>query len=195
MFYLIAMHLIETVRSTLANYKRVQEPAYAVSDHIHEFYNTLTNIGFILIGVARLWKIHDHADDVIIYLYVNYIFLGIGSGIHHAINHKYSIVIDWIPISFLIFQFLYYGVLHYVDLVGIIQFLLAIIVLFIDHFKKLGTLHPFWHLLAAFALDTVLYSIYLNHHLSIRDLSIRILSELRPVKILTGDISYPNYYY
>ena len=144
-------------------FMRVRETPYSHSPYIAEFYNTITNLPFIIIGILRLCQ-----DDVwnsyeMTILYTLYIFFGICSGIHHSIIHKKSIIIDYIPIVITSVYFLFnYHWFSYISYVSYFKLLLAFSSLIIDHTLRLIPIphgHCVWHLLAALGIDSAYHDI------------------------------------
>lgn len=141
--------------------RRKSEPHYEVTPYIAEFWNTLSNLPFVIIGVLRISSFKD-APDSILMLYVLYIFCGLGSAIHHAIDNSWSIVIDWIPISLSIALNLDFGMWRYIDAVSGFKMAIALAVLAADHLwtpMKAPWGHVMWHLLAAISIDSFYYTV------------------------------------
>lgn len=135
----------------LFSLRRGEEP-FKHSRWICETWNTWSNLAFILIGLARLW---EGTPDVT--LYVLFIGLGIASGIHHAVQWKYSILIDYVPIILSLLYALHNNMLLSISLGTGVKLVIALLVLFADHSTHLIPVpwgHVMWHLLAAFSLDT-----------------------------------------
>lgn len=145
--------------------QRKLEPFYQVTPFIAEFWNTLSNAPFVIIGLWRLyelseidvWPIGLHHIDRLILLYWLYVFCGICSGIHHATSARWTIVIDWIPITLSIISNLYFGLWMHVGFVSAFQVLIALLVLGTDHVWTPINVpwgHCMWHILAAYAIDS-----------------------------------------
>ena len=139
--------------------RRRTELYYTHSKYIAEFWNTISNIPFIIIGLLRLYE-----GTNLTLLYQLMIAAGICSAIHHATIHKYTIIVDWIPIvtsSVLIWQM---NLLPMISLTCYFELFLAFLVLFADHVYKLVPNHwghTFWHLLIALSIDNAYQSIKL----------------------------------
>ena len=145
-------------------FKRKSEPHYEVTPYIAEFWNTLSNLPFILIGILRISTLED-APDSLLLLYVLYIFCGVCSGFHHAIDKGWTLVVDWVPISLSILLNVWSGVYLCVDSVSAFKLLLSLVVLVTDHVwtpMKVPWGHVVWHLLAAFSIDSFYYTVYAN---------------------------------
>lgn len=131
---------------------RIHEKHYATSHYIMEYWNTLSNLPFIIIGFLRLFE--GHLFD----LYLLYILAGFCSGFHHAYPMKYSIVIDWIPIASSMVLMCVHGVIFHITFVTWFKVLLALLSLFMDHVFRIVPVpwgHVLWHILAALAIDDV----------------------------------------
>ncbi len=136
------------------------EPAFVVSPYIAEFWNTLSNLPFVIIGLLRLNQLDCHDRDVqcqeVWSLYVLFVACGVCSAIHHASTPRWTIVIDWIPIATSIGLMLKYQVLFSVGVVSWFKVGVAFAVLVNDHVYTTVNVpwgHCFWHVLAAFSID------------------------------------------
>ena len=122
-----------------------------------EKWNTLSNFLFVVIGLCRIYQWHEEYDfaDVMI-LYTLFSLAGVCSGIHHAFHFRYSIVLDWIPISTSLIFCGYYQVWRFVSLGSWVQIFTALGILFNDHvFQTIMPPwgHVMWHITAAMAID------------------------------------------
>jgi len=137
---------------------RKLESPYTHCSHIHEFFNTISNLFFIVIGIIRLCDQQIYDNPHMFNLYVLYTMAGFCSGFHHMKNYRLTIVIDWIPIGCSI---LYLTnnlfLLSHISLVSYIKLFTALFVLATDHiFHRINTPwgHVFWHILASFSIDS-----------------------------------------
>ena len=141
-------------------YARKLEPCYTVSPYIAEFWNTVSNIPFILIALTRLYEGTDLVE-----LYILMALAGVASGIHHAaapMYKKYTIILDWAPIAVSIVMLLSNHCLCEVSLTALLELTLAFIVLMVDHICTIMPVpwgHVMWHLLAAFSIDSAYHSL------------------------------------
>lgn len=136
-------------------YERKLESFYTVLPFVAEFWNTVSNLPLILIGLFRL--VTYSYEPKVQFLYEMMILAGVCSGIHHTLPMKHSIVLDWIPIAFTIYAWVEYQVYTYLTLVTWFKIGLAVTVLLTDHVWtpiKVPWGHVFWHVLASFALDS-----------------------------------------
>lgn len=152
-----------------SKYERKLEPAFRVSPWIAEFYNTLSNLPFILIGLWRLHELDCSDDDVlcqqVFLLYALYVACGVCSAIHHASTPKWTIVIDWFPIAVSILLVLKFNFLSYFGFVSWFKVSLAGVMLFNDHVYTTINVpwgHCVWHVLAAFAIDACYQDVVMN---------------------------------
>lgn len=136
-------------RIDIQQFERKLEPQFTHTKWIAEFWNTVSNLPFILLGLIRLQnetqlKLH----------YQLMIFTGICSAIHHATTQKWTLVIDWIPIAGSILLNLNY--LSFMGLPEALILLMALIWLLTDHVvtpmpPPWG--HVVWHIMAAYSID------------------------------------------
>lgn len=137
-------------------FDRKLEQFYTVIPFVAEFWNTLSNLPLILIGLFRLYT-HTYGAKVK-FLYEMMVLAGVCSGIHHALPMRGSIILDWIPIAITLYTWIEYQVYSYITLVTWFKISLALMVLLTDHVWtpiKVPWGHVFWHILASFALDSV----------------------------------------
>ena len=143
-----------------SKYKRENEQFYNVTPHIAEFWNTLTNLPFILIGLYNILFYSLNLNLTIAYLLL--IACGIGSGIHHASPHEWTLIIDWVPILSSIGFVLWSGIIYSISFISIMYTILAFSVLLTDHiFTPIPVPwgHCLWHILAAVTVNSI-YSDY-----------------------------------
>ena len=153
----------------VGKYERKHETHHTHSKYIAEYWNTLSNLPFIIIGFLRIielthYRVHD--NDIIninitshmINLYFLCICAGICSGFHHMLVYKWTIIVDWIPIATSIIYILYnINLVYFISLISWFKILLAIFVLFTDHICtniQIPWGHVFWHILSSFAIDS-----------------------------------------
>jgi hypothetical protein len=153
-------------------YSRKLEHLYNKSLYIAEYYNTISNLPFIIFGLSRLYELYQFHEDVcldyyecklitlnMLYtLYILYTFFGICSGIHHAFYFKYSIIIDYIPITLTIIYFIMNPFLFYlISFTSYIKLFISFLTLVSDHLYTPIPVpfgHVLWHLLASYSIDS-----------------------------------------
>jgi len=145
-------------------YRRQLELQYSHCRYIAEWFNTWSNLPFLLIGFSRLWLEDGNTrlPAELVLLYQLYIGAGIASGIHHAVMFPFSILVDWVPISCSIILLLYYAFAYNnpiwlcLTLSTWVKLLIALTMLWNDHVYTTIPVpfgHCFWHILAAFSID------------------------------------------
>ena len=142
----------------LAQYERKLEPFFTVTPWIAEFFNTISNLPFILIGLFRLYE----GVEFTWFLYAFMILIGICSGVHHATTPKWTIVIDWVPIVISMGTFCYFDMWPLVSYTSLLQWNIALLLLFVDHFWTIMPVpwgHVCWHLVAALAMDSIYFGV------------------------------------
>jgi len=135
------------------NFRRKLEPFYTHSPFIAEFWNTISNAPFIIFGGMRLWEGTSMSG-----FYVLMILCGICSGIHHARDFRYSILLDWTPITISILGILRYKIYEYITLTTWTKLTMATSFLIMDHVWTPIPIpfgHVLWHISAAFAVDSM----------------------------------------
>lgn len=145
-------------------YRRKKEDLYTHSFYIAEFWNTVSNLPFIIIGILRLCELDDSYFELE-YMYGLMILAGFASGIHHGLTKKYTIIVDWIPILLSIVVFNHYGLVEFVSLASWVKIILAFSVLITDHVYTLIPVpwgHVMWHLLACLAIDSTYQDVRIN---------------------------------
>lgn len=138
-------------------YSRKLETFFEVSKYIAEFWNTLSNAPFIVIGLLRLLEGTPLQTE-----YRLMVLAGIASGIHHATTPKWTIVIDWIPIVWSGWNIWQKGYILHLSSTAVFEMSLAMFVLLTDHIYSYIPIpwgHVFWHILAAFAIDCAYQSV------------------------------------
>lgn len=140
-------------------YTRRLEPAYNVSPYFYEYYNSLSNLPFIFIGLARLYF---GVNDLTTQLYKYMILCGICSGIHHMFHFRGSLILDYVPIV-LSLRYLYiHNLFTQIHPVSMGLAALALFILFLDHIIQLMPVpwgHVMWHVCAAYAMDSCYHSL------------------------------------
>lgn len=112
---------------------------------------TLSNLWFVLLGLTRLWMIGEWHTG-----YVLLVAAGFCSAYHHATYPRWTIVIDWVPISLSLAYVWYGGVLWAATLATWLKIISALAFLVEDHVTKLLPVpwaHTIWHILASWAVD------------------------------------------
>jgi len=148
----------------LGKYEREFEQRYSHTKYIVEFYNTISNLPFILIGLYRLGWLYNNPEfslntnmNHIYILYSLCICAGLCSAYHHMNLTKKTIIIDWIPLLFTAVYLLYNSyLLTVLTIPSLIAVSTAFTVLLLDHTTKIFPSpigHVMWHLLAALAVD------------------------------------------
>ena len=92
-----------------------REASFWCSTMIAEFWNTISNFPFIIIGLIRLT---ESLDEPLWTLYVLFVLAGVASAIHHATETKWTIILDWIPIALSLGLGLYEGIYVYFSIVS-----------------------------------------------------------------------------
>ena len=132
---------------SLKEFERKRETFYANSPYIAEFYNTLSNLPFIIFGLSRL--LFSNVEDP--YLWYFLISFGVCSGIHHCFVFRGSIIVDYIPIV-LANMYIYVYYLYYLDINDFVHLILPLFILITDHLGPIMPVpwgHVCWHLLAS----------------------------------------------
>ncbi len=144
--------------------RKLERPAYGVCPCVGEWWNTVSNVLFVVLGLYRLC-VDGVADPRLHWLYVLYTCAGVGSAIHHACAHipgnRWSIYVDWLPISASILSILLGTgtlalVMTSISARSIAMLLLALATLISDHVSTPIPVpwgHCLWHVAAAIAID------------------------------------------
>ncbi len=138
-------------------FERKLEPFFTITNYIAEFWNTISNIPFVIIGLLRLIEGTSLQKE-----YQLIVLAGIASAIHHATTPKWTIIIDWIPITWSGWHIWQEGYITYISQTALFEIFLAIFILATDHIYTYIPVpwgHVFWHVLAAFAIDCAYQSI------------------------------------
>ena len=139
-----------------------KEEFYKVSPYIAEFWKTISNLPFIVLGTYHL--ILYSSDTNLRVVYSLLILAGIFSAFHHATNYKcmmcsheitWTLIIDWIPI---LFSAIYIIVTRMIFTFGLGSWIfigISIVWLLIDNvFAPLAHWGLcIWHILIAFAIS------------------------------------------
>jgi len=132
-------------------FPRKLEKFYEILPFIAEFWNTISNLPFVMIGILRL------IEGTPAYVeYTLYILIGFGSFIHHATPQYWTIVIDYIPIFSSIYYFWKMGYFYLLSWANYFQLGLAFVFLLCDHilvYVRPPWGHVFWHVLVAVSID------------------------------------------
>lgn len=137
----------------MQHYARKLEQPYTHSLYILEFWNTLSNLPFVLIGISRLLE-----GTLLPGFYCLYILAGLCSATHHAISFRGSLILDWIPISLSLFGIFWYQIWMAITISTATKVLMALMALAVDHIwtpMHVPYGHVVWHILAAFSVDSL----------------------------------------
>lgn len=140
---------------------RRTEKYYAKSNHIAEWYNTISNLGFIILGMIRIYEYGWSAE------YALFTLAGICSGIHHATTQRWTIILDWIPIMWSLMIIINNHYLWLISLGTWFQILCALFILIDDHIMQTMHVpwgHVMWHVLASFAIDSMYQEVLVKHY-------------------------------
>lgn len=164
---------------TMKKWKRKPElPFYGRHEWIAEYWNSLSNIPFIVIGLLR-WQVialddgpGSYEKNIVAVLYLLYTLAGVCSLIHHAIRWRWSIVIDWIPIAasigyILVHRDVLFHHMHFI--ISVLDIAFALFILIVDHVRTIIPVpwgHVMWHIVAAFVLDSVYQTMYYEIRIS-----------------------------
>lgn len=147
-----------------------ETPVFGVVSFVAEFWNTLSNFAFILFGLVRLIEIFasdDSGDRFMIgmVLYGLYTLAGCASAFHHAapLNwRRWTIVIDWIPISSSILTIICWPacwpLLLNIRTISWVKVGIALLTLLSDHICLVLPVpvgHALWHILIAYATNNL----------------------------------------
>lgn len=151
---------VENFYGKFGAYKRKNEKFYSVTHYIAEFWNTLTNLPFIIFGLYSLFNYE--LDWTLTIAYSLLVGCGVGSAIHHGSHEDWTTVIDWVPILCSIGFVLWSGIIYSMSFLTFSRTISAFIVLLLDHIYTPLPVpwgHCAWHILAAIAVNS-LYSDY-----------------------------------
>src|SRR3972149_7490702 len=129
-------------------FPRKLENFYTHSRYIAEFWNTISNLPFIIIGFLRLSESNIFQVNI---LYFFFMMAGLCSAYHHSHPKKWTIIIDWIPISISIGLCFRYSIFQYLSWISIFKLSIAFWSLITDHIWTPVNVpwgHVFWHILA-----------------------------------------------
>jgi hypothetical protein len=147
--------------------ERKHEQHYSNNKYICEYYNTISNLIFIILGIIRLCQTNVQNFNEIFNLYLLFILAGICSGFHHMFNFKWTIIIDWIPITLsIIYLLVNHQLISLINYASWFKLILAFSILFIDNMTRLIHVpwgHVFWHILAGLSIDSVYNDILIYH--------------------------------
>ena len=141
---------------------RQMEDFYNISPYIAEFWNTLTNLPFILFGSYHIIFTELHFNTFNTYILL--IMAGIASAYHHATPNPSTIIIDYIPIILSIAYILYNSMVYHFSYFSWILLVVSIGVLIYDNkFRPFGFKgHCVWHFLIAITTNNA-YQDYNNY--------------------------------
>jgi hypothetical protein len=166
--------------------RKYELPLYGRCHYIAEYWNTLSNLPFIVIGSLRLGQLAaifviyliSRTDPLIIpqnqkqleqifNLYFLYMCAGICSAFHHAHHKRWTIVIDWIPIasSLILLIGFWPALLSYITVTSWCKLVFAMCILINDHIITTIPVpfgHVMWHIVASFAIDSAYQDMYLT---------------------------------
>lgn len=144
--------------------RKLEVPAYGVCPFIGEFWNTMSNLPFIIIGLYRLFIV-GVPIPIFWDLYLLYISAGVCSAIHHTCAHipgnKWSIFVDWFPIGIsLVINIILFAIhpelFETISILSGVLLIMAFTILISDHICtpcKVPFGHSLWHIFAALAID------------------------------------------
>ena len=133
---------------------RVPEAHYTHSRYVAEWWNTLSNLPFVAIGLARLY-----AGTPLVLLYTLFTAAGVCSAFHHARPDHWTLVVDWVPIALSAVVCTWNGVVWAASSATLFKVALAFAVLVCDNTfawpMPVPWGHVMWHVLAAYSIDSV----------------------------------------
>jgi hypothetical protein len=150
------------------SYSRHREPFYTRSMFVAEYLNTWSNAFFILLAIARLKEELIQQSPLLVQLHYMMIAIGIGSAIHHGLPYRWTLIFDYVPIGYALYQVFWCHSLYlYFSYASWLKALLSVGVLVDDHiYRRIPNPwgHVMWHVLAAFTMDSafqdVLFYLY-----------------------------------
>lgn len=140
-----------------SRYERKLEKQFTHSPYIAEFFNTISNLPFILIAFCRIYEGTPLLD-----LYTLLIIIGVCSAIHHATTSKYTIIVDYAPIILSIYYFHSHNYYFCLTPTNYFEITLALFFLITDHVYTIIPVpwgHVLWHVVAAYTIDTVYFTV------------------------------------
>lgn len=157
-----------------SRFSRQVEPHYRYTLYIVEFWNTFSNLPFIVFGLFRLYELAtgNKENPALMFAYCFMVAAGFASAIHHGVDihyKKWTILLDWIPIALSIFLIHSQNYLSILSFLSWIKILIAISILLVDHLYRLVPVpwgHVFWHIIAAFAIDSAYQDVLWVHQQS-----------------------------
>lgn len=149
------------------SFERKRECLYTHSNNIAEWWNTISNIPFIVFGIMGVMSVST--NDLTI-LYILMIAAGFASGIHHAMNYYWTILLDWFPITLSIMFWIQFNVFSALTMTTWFMLLLSFTVLLNDHVVTTVPVpwgHVMWHVFISFSVVSAYkdYEYYYCHHL------------------------------
>lgn len=149
-----------------SRFERRPEPQYAVSPYVAEWWNTLSNFPFVLVGLLRL---RGPLSPLARQLYVCYTLAGVCSAFHHAAPFawRWTLWVDWAPIATALAWATWHRAWSHLSAATVCQLGLALLVGALDHTVRLMPVpwgHVCWHLLAALAVNAALWEVACHTH-------------------------------
>ena len=139
-----------------------KEEFYKVTPFIAEFWKTISNLPFVILGLYHLISFSLNTNLKVVYSLL--IIAGFFSAFHHATNYKcalcsreitWTLIIDWVPILSSIIYIIITKMINYFSFYSWIFIGVSVLWLLIDNafapFKHWG--HCIWHILIAFAIS------------------------------------------
>ncbi len=167
---------IDYIGPIVKSWDRKKEPLYADSPYIAEYWNSWSNILFVIFGLLRAMEIQSylngngggHSGDAIgrqapivakrmRNLWLLMACAGVCSFIHHALNVPGTIVLDWIPIASSILYLVIRNseLIRYISWAAWAGFAFASLILLVDHVHTTLPVpwgHVMWHVSIAYAI-------------------------------------------
>lgn len=139
--------------------RKREEPQYEPHTYIQEYWNTMSNVFFVYLGLLGLVDAHTEEGRI---LYGFMMLCGCCSALHHAISWKYSIAIDYAPIIGSVVYFSTLDKWHDISVGSWIALATGALTLGWDHHKQPRTDpfgHSLWHIMAALAARSVCFDV------------------------------------
>jgi hypothetical protein len=149
--------------------RKLEQPLFWHCPCIAEFYNTLSNLPFIAIGLLRLYSedvLWEYPTEPWMRLYWLMVAAGVCSAVHHATVPYWTIVVDWLPILASGGYCVWLGVLPLISYGTWFKMGLAFVIMVDDQLITRIPVpfgHVFWHITAAYAVDSM-YQDYIHRN-------------------------------